>query len=54
MALGGICKASDETGEPLGPWDLANYLGLAGARLAGAGGEVTAMQTGPGGGPAAK
>jgi hypothetical protein len=49
MALGGICRASERTGEPLGPWDVANYLGLAGARLAAAGGEMTAVQEGPDG-----
>jgi hypothetical protein len=51
MALGAICKAAEVTGEPLEPWDLAGYLGLAGARLAGAGGEMTAVQAGPGGAP---
>jgi hypothetical protein len=43
MALGAICNASQMTGAPLTPWDLANYLGYAGARLAGTGGEMTAM-----------
>lgn len=46
MALGGICKASEITGEPLAPWDLANYLGLAGARLAMTGREMDAVQEG--------
>jgi hypothetical protein len=44
MALAAICKASEETGEALGPWDLALCLGFAGTRLAGAAGEMTAVQ----------
>jgi hypothetical protein len=44
MALGSVCKASQDTGEPLEPWDLACYLGFAGTRLAGAGGELSAVQ----------
>ena len=42
MALGAICKAAEDTGEPLVPWDVALYLGLAGARLVA--GEMTAVQ----------
>ncbi len=44
MALGSICKAAEITGSPLTPWDLANYLGFAGARLAGSADEMTAAQ----------
>jgi hypothetical protein len=46
MALGGLCKASEVTGAPLEPWDLSSCLGLAGARLTAAGGEMTAAQGG--------
>jgi peptidoglycan/LPS O-acetylase OafA/YrhL len=45
MALGGICAASEQTGEFLAPWDLAIMLGFAGAKLAAAGGEMAAMQS---------
>ena len=44
MAIGSICSASEVTGEPLSPWDLAAYLGFAGTRLAMAGGEIDAME----------
>jgi hypothetical protein len=44
MALGAICAASEATGTPLTPWDLAVTLGYAGTRLATAGGEMAAMQ----------
>src|SRR5277367_4449465 len=46
MALTAVCKASEATGQPLHPQDLSVYLGLAGARLAAAGGEMTAAQDG--------
>jgi peptidoglycan/LPS O-acetylase OafA/YrhL len=46
MALGSVCAASADTGEPLAPWDLAVMLGFAGAKLAAAGGEMSAVQGG--------
>jgi hypothetical protein len=46
MALGGICAASEHTGGTLRPWDLAVMLGFAGAKLAAAGGEMSAVQGG--------
>lgn len=47
MALGAVCAVSEQTGEPLTPWDLTVLLGFAGAKLAAAGQEMTAMQENP-------
>lgn len=47
MALSSVCMASERTGYPLTPQDLADYLGYAGARLAASGGEMTAAQDAP-------
>jgi hypothetical protein len=43
MAIGAVCAAMGQTGEPLAPWDLAIMLGFAGAKLAAAGGEMAAI-----------
>jgi hypothetical protein len=50
MALTAICRASDLSGARLAPADLSVMLGLAGAKLAAAGGEITAAQDTLGGG----